>query len=190
MQRLGVGPRRPEEQPPAALRREREFDVSRVLPVRRAAVPRHVEQAAPLHVPLASGIVRITRRTDPRLVAARQHVYELGAKRRLLLAHPTTPCLCRLAPSAAGCHIPPMTGTPDNLVLEHLRAIRGDLAEVRRRMSNVEAELVGQGKLMALLLDKLGDIHADLHDLWTEVETSGEALGKDVAQIRINTAPD
>ncbi len=60
-----------------------------------------------------------------------------------------------------------MTETPDNLVLEHLRAIRGEVAETRRvigevrqRVANVEAmqgHLVTQYATLAARLDAMAD---------------------------------
>jgi tetrahydromethanopterin S-methyltransferase subunit G len=46
-----------------------------------------------------------------------------------------------------------MTDAAENLVLEHLRAIRTDIGELKRRVSNIDTELVQQGRLLAILVD-------------------------------------
>jgi hypothetical protein len=46
-----------------------------------------------------------------------------------------------------------MTENVDNLVLEHLRAIRGELGEVKRRVANIEIELNQMSRMMALLVE-------------------------------------
>jgi tetrahydromethanopterin S-methyltransferase subunit G len=51
-----------------------------------------------------------------------------------------------------------MAEPAENLVLEHLRAIRGEIGEIKRRIVNVETELVQQGRLIAILVD--GQAHA------------------------------
>lgn len=46
-----------------------------------------------------------------------------------------------------------MTDEPSNLVLEHLRAIRDDLTDVRRRLGNIEIEAAQHSRLMSVLID-------------------------------------
>jgi hypothetical protein len=46
-----------------------------------------------------------------------------------------------------------MTADVENLILEHLRAVSGDIADMKRRMANFETELVQQGRLLALLVE-------------------------------------
>jgi tetrahydromethanopterin S-methyltransferase subunit G len=46
-----------------------------------------------------------------------------------------------------------MTEAAENLVLEHPRAIRSDLGELKRRVPNIETEFVQQGRMLALLVD-------------------------------------
>jgi type II secretory pathway predicted ATPase ExeA len=46
-----------------------------------------------------------------------------------------------------------MANEVDNLILEHLRALRGDNAEVKRRLGNLEIEVARLGKLVAVVID-------------------------------------
>jgi DNA-binding protein YbaB len=46
-----------------------------------------------------------------------------------------------------------MTDDVANLILEHLRALRADNAEIRRRLGNLEVEVARLGKLVAVVID-------------------------------------
>jgi predicted nucleic acid-binding Zn-ribbon protein len=63
-----------------------------------------------------------------------------------------------------------MTAELDNLILEHLRALRGDIADVKRRMANIETELVQQGRLLALLVDGQSHTRGRMAELETRIE--------------------
>lgn len=73
-----------------------------------------------------------------------------------------------------------MADEPENLILEHLRAIRADLSEVRRRLANLEAEGAVQSKHIAALVD--GQANTRTH--FSEIE-----LRLDRIERRLDLAP-
>lgn len=73
--------------------------------------------------------------------------------------------------------MPGMTDEVGNLILEHLKAIRADLVDLRReqremkvRLVSVENQLVQVHKGMALIHEDLAGIHLRLDNLDTRVE--------------------
>jgi hypothetical protein len=63
-----------------------------------------------------------------------------------------------------------MTADVENLILEHLRAVRGDIADVKRRVAHIETELVQQGRLLALLVDGQSHTRGRIAELETRIE--------------------
>jgi hypothetical protein len=75
-----------------------------------------------------------------------------------------------------------MTDDVANLILEHLPVMRGELAEVKRRIANVEIEQVQTRKHMALLvegqshiLNRMAEFEAKLDRIERRLELRDEA---------------
>jgi predicted nuclease with TOPRIM domain len=63
-----------------------------------------------------------------------------------------------------------MTAEIENLVLEHLRAIRADLSELKERMSGVELNLATLGQQVGALTTAVYSGKSDLDNLRRRVE--------------------
>ncbi|MGE0700373.1 MAG: hypothetical protein AB7O57_14845 [Hyphomicrobiaceae bacterium] len=70
-----------------------------------------------------------------------------------------------------------MATEPDSLVLEHLRAIRSDIADARRRIGNIEQELVSQGRLLAILVEGQASGRARFAELEQRLDRIDKRLG-------------
>lgn len=75
------------------------------------------------------------------------------------------------------CFFCSMADDANNLVLEHLRAIRGDTGELRRRFANIEAQLVQQGRLIAILVDGQNHLRSRFAEVETRIDRIAARLG-------------
>lgn len=70
-----------------------------------------------------------------------------------------------------------MTDNTDNLVLEHLRAMRGDLADIKDRLTNVEINLASLGQQVGALTTAVYSGKTETDDLRRRVERIERRLG-------------
>ena len=63
-----------------------------------------------------------------------------------------------------------MTADIESLVLEHLRAIRADLRDVKERVTGVEVQLSAMGQQLAGLTTALYGNRSDFNDIKRRVE--------------------
>ncbi len=57
-----------------------------------------------------------------------------------------------------------MTENTENLVLEHLRAIRSDTADLKNRITNIELQITAMGQQLAGLTTAVYAIHGNRID--------------------------
>lgn len=58
-----------------------------------------------------------------------------------------------------------MTTDTDNLVLEHLRAIRSDISDIKNRLTGVEVQLSAMGQQLAGLTAAVYGSKGDIDDI-------------------------
>lgn len=63
-----------------------------------------------------------------------------------------------------------MTAEIESLVLEHLRAIRADIADMKNRMTGVEVQLSAMGQQIGALTTAVYSSKSDVDDLRRRVE--------------------
>ncbi len=63
-----------------------------------------------------------------------------------------------------------MTADIENLVLEHLRAIRADMADVKLRVTQIDVQLSAMGQQLAGLTSAVYSGKSDMDDLRRRIE--------------------
>lgn len=63
-----------------------------------------------------------------------------------------------------------MTADIENLVLEHLRAIRADMADVKLRVTQIDIQLSAMGQQLAGLTSAVYSGKSDMDDLRRRIE--------------------
>lgn len=69
-----------------------------------------------------------------------------------------------------------MTDDTTNLVLEHLRAIRSDIGEMKQRLGSVEIQLSAMGQQIGALTTAVYSSRSDMDDLRRRVERIEQRL--------------
>lgn len=80
-----------------------------------------------------------------------------------------------------------MTDNMENIIIEHLRAIRGDIGSVRADVSEIKARLTSIDERLTLVEKGTANIHGDMALLQLRLDRQGDRIER--IEKRLDLAP-